>query len=132
VEVSHTVPISTLNVVSKRQSLGFRTRPSAAVSGETLNQDSAAQIVAKRRPPPMKIGFNEHGIKDKRKVLYRNFHKISGKIYLVEISRSKLKVFVLLFENFEIPTNFIVEVLQEKVAHKLLQDNNNRFEHFVA
>lgn len=37
VEVSHTVPNSTLNVVSKRQSLGFRTRPSAAVSGESLN-----------------------------------------------------------------------------------------------
>ena len=80
----------------------------------------------------MKIGFNDHGVKDKRKVLYRNFHAISGKIYLVEISRSKLKIFVLLFENFEIPTNFIIEALQEKVAHKLLQDNNNRFENFVA
>ena len=132
VEVSHTIPNSTINVVSKRQSLGYRSRPSAAVSGESLNKDSAAQIVAKRRPPPMKIGFNEHGIKDKRKVLYRNFHAISGKIYLVEISRNKLKVYVLLFENFEIPTNFILEVLQEKVAHKLLQDNNNRFENFVS
>jgi hypothetical protein len=79
--------------------------------------------VAKKRPPPLKIGFNEHGVKDKRKVLYRNFHEIGGKIYLVEVSRSKLKVFVLLFENFENPTNFIIEVLQEKVAHKLLQDN---------
>jgi len=59
----------------------------------------------------MKIGFNEHGIKDKRKVLYRNFHNISGKIYLVEISRCKLKVVILLFENFEQPTNFIIEVL---------------------
>jgi hypothetical protein len=126
------VPNSTINVVSKRQSLGYRSRPSAAVSGETLNKDSVTQIVAKKRPPPMKIGFNDHGVKDKRKVLYRNFHAISGKIYLVEISRSKLKIFVLLFENFEIPTNFIIEVLQEKVAHKLLQDNNNRFENFVA
>jgi|LauGreDrversion4_2_1035121.scaffolds.fasta_scaffold186413_1 hypothetical protein len=111
VDVTHTVPNSTINVVSKRQSLGYRSRPSAAVSGETLNKDSVTQIIAKRRPPPMKIGFNEYGVKDKRKVLYRNFHAISGRIYLVEVSRSKLKVFVLLFENFEIPTNFIIEVL---------------------
>jgi len=40
VNVEHTVPNSTINVVSKRQSLGYRSRPSAAVSGETLNKDS--------------------------------------------------------------------------------------------
>lgn len=100
-------------------SIGYKSRPSA-ISGERLNNDSTTNIVAKKRPPPLKIGFNEHGVKDKRKVLYRNFHEISGKIFLVEISRSKLKVFVMLFENFENPTNFIIEVLQEKVAHKLL------------
>ena len=41
------------------------------------------------------------GIDPKRKVLYRNFHSIDGKIYLIEISRNALKVFMLLFPNFE-------------------------------
>ena len=31
---------------------------------------------------------DEFGIDPKRKVLYRNFHDISGKIFLVEISRN--------------------------------------------
>ena len=79
----------------------------------------------------MKIGFNDHGVKDKRKVLYRNFHAISGKIYLVEISRSKLKIFVLLFENFENPNKYIAEVLLEKIAMKLMNDNGNMFENFI-
>ena len=61
----------------------------------------AIHIVAKKRPPPMCIGFNELGIDQKRKVLYRNFHNISGHIYLVEISRSKFKIFILVFPNFE-------------------------------
>ena len=91
--------------------MGLRSRPSAAIPSESRIINSAVQLISRKRPPPMKIGFNDFGIKDKRKVLYRNFHSISGKIYLVEISRSKLKVFVLLFENFENPTNYIIEVL---------------------
>jgi len=51
----------------------------------------------------MNIGFNEFGIDSKRKVLYRNFHVMSGKIYLVEISRNQKKVFILLFPDFDIP-----------------------------
>jgi len=34
-------------------------------------------LIAKRRPPPLNIGYNELGIKPKRAVLYRNFHEIS-------------------------------------------------------
>lgn len=49
----------------------------------------------------MNIGYNEYGILEKRAVLYRNFHEISGKVYLIEISRDKKRVFILLFENFE-------------------------------
>jgi hypothetical protein len=68
---------------------------------------------------------------EKRNVLYRNFHEISGRIYLIEISRSKKKVFVLLFENFENPSRFIGEALQEKIALKLMNDNGNLFENFI-
>jgi hypothetical protein len=68
---------------------------------------------------------------EKRNVLYRNFHEISGRIYLIEISRSKKKVFILLFENFENPSRFIGEALQEKIALKLMNDNGNLFENFI-
>lgn len=81
---------------------------------------SSVNIVAKKRPPALNIGYNEWGIEPKRAVLYRNFHEISGKIYLVEISRNKTKIFILLFENFENPTRHIAEVLLEKIALKLM------------
>jgi len=71
-------------------------------------------IVAKKRPPPMQVGWNESGIEKDRQVLYRNFHDISGKIYLVEISRTAKKVFFLLFPNFEKPKTFILESMTEK------------------
>ena len=51
----------------------------------------------------MNIGFNEFSIDSKRKVLYRNFHVLSSKIYLVEISRNQKKVFILLFPDFDTP-----------------------------
>jgi len=56
------------------------------------------------------------GIDPKRKVLYRNFHNIDGTIYLVEISRNALKVFFLLFPNFEVPDILISEIMPEKKA----------------
>jgi hypothetical protein len=65
--------------------------------------ESCLNIVAKKRPPPMNIGFSFDGIEPTRRVLYRNFHDIDGQVYLVEISRNKKKVFVLLFPNFERP-----------------------------
>lgn len=71
----------------------------------------------------MNIGFNEFGIEKKRKVLYRNFHNISGKIYLVEISRNSKKIFILLFPNFETPEVYLHEVIAEKIASKLMTDN---------
>jgi hypothetical protein len=79
----------------------------------------------------MNIGFNDVGIEAKRKVLYRNFHNISDKIYLVEISRTSKKIFVLLFPNFEQPENFLSEVFPEKLASKLMSDNDNLFENLI-
>lgn len=64
-------------------------------------------IVAKKRPPPMAIGFSEAGIEMSRQVLYRNFHQISDTVYLVEISRNPKKVYILLFPNFERPEEYI-------------------------
>ena len=72
------------------------------------------------------------GIDPKRKVLYRNFHSIEEKIYLVEISRNQLKVFILLFPNFEAPDIFIHEVIYEKKAQKLMVDSNNMFETLIG
>ena len=71
-------------------------------------------IVAKKRPPPMAIGFNELGIEMSRQVLYRNFHQINDVVYLVEISRNPKKVFILLFPNFEVPHEYIYEILTDK------------------
>jgi hypothetical protein len=85
-------------------------------------------LLAKKRPPPMNIGFNEFGADEKRHVLYRNLHEISGIVYLVEVSRCKTKVFVLLFENYECPQVYLSAVMKEKIAIKLMQDSNNSFE----
>lgn len=52
-------------------------------------KEGGISIIAKKRPPALNIGYNDYGIETGRVVLYRNFHEISQKIYLVEISRSK-------------------------------------------
>ena len=44
-------------------------------------------------------------------VLYRNFHEISGRVYLVEIARNKAKIFIVLFDDYLDPSSFIAEVL---------------------
>jgi len=89
-------------------------------------------IVAKKRPPAMPIkNYAHHGVDPKRKVLYRNFHDVDGTIYLVEVSRNALKVFVLLFPNFEAPDIFLCEIIAEKKAQKLMTDSNNMFEELV-
>ena len=72
-------------------------------------------------------------IDPKRKVLYRNFHQI-GKldvVYLVEISKTPLKTFILLFPNFEQPDLFIYEVLSDKIANKLLFQSNFVYDVFI-
>ena len=71
------------------------------------------------------------GIDVKRKVLYRNFHSIDGTIYLIEISRNTLKVFILLFPNFEAPDIFLSEIMAEKKAQKLMTESDNMFEELV-
>jgi len=71
----------------------------------------------------MNIGWNELSIPEVRRVLYRNFHEIQGKIYLVEISRDKGNVFFLLFPNHERPKEFFAEKMNEKQAMKLMAEN---------
>ena len=88
-------------------------------------------IVAKKRPPPMNVGFNKEGIDQRRQVLYRNFHEIDNHVYLVEISRNPKKVFALLFPNFERPDEYLSEVLTDKQATKLMSDCGNIFENFI-
>ena len=46
--------------------------------GTTSQQKSPhlLNIVARKRPPPLNVGFNELGIDQFRQVLYRNFHHI--------------------------------------------------------
>ena len=85
-----------------------------------------------RRPSPLRIGFNNLGIDESRKVLYRNFHEVSGLVYLVEISRKDRKVFIVLFEHHAHPHLFKAESLNEKVAHRLLSEHNNSFEQLVG
>ena len=89
-------------------------------------------IIAKKRPPPMAIGFNEKGIDMTRQVLYRNFHMINEAVYLVEISRNPKKVFILLFPNFERPDEYLQELLTDKQATKLMSECGNIFENFIA
>ena len=92
------------------------------------SQKNQINIVAKRRPPAMILKNHEaEGIDPKRKVLYRNFHSIDGKIYLIEISRNALKVFILLFPNFEAPDIFLSEIMAEKKSLK----TNDRFRQYV-
>lgn len=85
-----------------------------------------------QRPQALPIGYNTLGIDEKRLVLFRNFHEISGMVYLVEISRTKQKVFIVLFEHYSLPNNFMAECLTEKVAFKLMSDHGNSFENFIA
>ena len=97
-----------------------------------FQQKNQINIVARKRPPAMPLKDHErYGIDKKRKVLYRNFHDIDGKIFLIEISRNALKVFILLFPNFEMPDIFMCEVMTEKKAQKLMTESNNMFEELV-
>jgi len=70
---------------------------------------------------PLKLGFNELGADEDRKVLYRDLHLIAGVEYLVEISKSKTKVFILLFSDFK-PTLLRI-ALPQKLAFKLIDDD---------
>lgn len=73
-------------------------------------------------------------IDPKRKVLYRNFHEIGDKIkvvYLVEISASAHKIYVILFPNFEKTEVHIAEILPIKIAERLIAACNNVFDKFI-
>ena len=58
---------------SMRASSHFNPNAGESLGGSTLEK-SKLNIVAKKRPPPMNIGFNSNGIEVDRQVLYRNFH----------------------------------------------------------
>lgn len=103
-----------------------------AIPGLTnIPSKNQINIVAKKRPPAMPLKNHENNIDPKRKVLYRNFHDISGTIFLVEISRNALKVFILLFPNFEAPDIYLHETIAEKKAQKLMTESDNMFEELV-
>jgi hypothetical protein len=102
----------------------------------TTSGKGGFNLVASKRPPPMQIGYNEEGIQPVRQVLYRNFHQVnddrgSGHIYLVEISRSEKKVFILLFPNFETPEVYKSCHMTEKQATKLMSECGNVFDEFI-
>lgn len=121
---------NSMNMMNDNQAQGSSQHSMAGKAPPSKNQ---INIVAKKRPPSMPIkNFAEHGIDPKRKVLYRNFHDIDGVIYLVEISRNALKVFILLFPNFEAPDIFLFESMAEKKAQKLMTESNNMFEELVT
>jgi len=83
----------------------------------------------RKRPSAMPLkNAQYHGIDPKRKVIYRNFHDISGVIYLVEISSNTKKVFVILFPNFEKPDMMIKEIMSEKIFQKLLMDKSHMYD----
>lgn len=124
-------PPSTMNMINDMQAhVQANSLHSLAKGPPSKNQ---INIVAKKRPPSMPLkNYEEHGIDPKRKVLYRNFHDVDGTIYLVEISRNALKVFILLFPNFEAPDIFLCESMAEKKAQKLMAESNNMFEELVT
>lgn len=69
-----------------------------------------------------------------RKLLYRNFHEIGDKfkvVYLVELSRTKNKFFVILFPDFDDTSLFLHQILQFKVAEKLLKQVGCSYLNFV-
>ena len=97
-----------------------------------LHDKNLINIVAKRRPPAMPLkNHGAIGVDPKRKVLYRNFHDVDGGIYLVEISRNAIKVFIMLFPNFEMPDIFLHVIMPEKQAQKLMSESSNMFEELV-
>jgi len=112
----------------QQQQLSSKTK---AAKSKIQPSSSSLHIVAKKRPPPMNIGFNELGIDSKRQVLYRNFHQVDNHIYLIEISRNSKKVFTLMFPNFEKPEDYLSETLTEKQAMRLMNESGNVFENFV-
>ena len=126
------LPPSAVNMIDGMQTHGqVSSLHSLAARGPPSKNQ--INIVAKKRPPSMPIkNHEEHGIDPKRKVLYRNFHDVDGVIYLVEISRNALKVFILLFPNFEAPDIFLFESMAEKKAQKLMTESNNMFEELVT
>ena len=79
------------------------------LSSQGFGGNKKSMILPKRKRPQAMYIKNPtfHNIDDKRKVMYRNFHEITGVVYLCEISRNDKKVFILLFPNFEKPDIFI-------------------------
>ena len=88
-------------------------------------------VTSSLNPPPLNIGFSEIGACPERKVLYRNFHEVSGQMYLIEISKHLCRLFVHLIPNFETPKINLQMFLPMKVAIRLLLQSDNKFASFV-
>ncbi|CDW80981.1 UNKNOWN [Stylonychia lemnae] len=119
------------SVVNNKKNFTSQPRNDLNQSPTTQNANKSFNLVARKRPPPLNIGYNEMGIDQFRQVLYRNFHQVDQQIYLVEISRNARKVFILIFPNFEQPDVYQYCVLAEKQAQRLMSESNNMFEEFV-
>ena len=71
-----------------------------------------------RRKKPLEIGYNMLGCSSQRSVLYRNTHSVSGRVLLVEVSRNKTRVFVIMTENpHQAKENWIGDSLPAKKAY---------------
>jgi hypothetical protein len=107
--------------------------PTSDFYGSKKSKTTAGQsILGNKRPQPMKL--KDPVFDPNRQVLYRNFHEIGLKfkvVYLVEISRNKHKIFVILFPNFERPDIYMHTILSYKIGEKLLSYVDNIFEEFI-
>lgn len=45
---------------------------------QSSNNVRNINLIARKRPPALNIGYNEEGIDGFRSVLYRNFHKVDN------------------------------------------------------
>lgn len=85
----------------------------------------------KRQIRAIEIGYNDFGADDWRTVMYRNFHEVSEKMYLVEISKSKTKVFCIIFEDYTNPGKFMGSSIPDKIAMKMIIDREYDFARWI-
>ena len=90
-------------------------------------------MVSKYRPEPIFVCNTASGIDNDRKVLYRNIAEIGDlkSSFLVEISKSKKKLFILLMDPTDKSKKIIHESLSIKIGEKLLIDVDGSFEDFI-
>lgn len=90
-------------------------------------------VVSKYRPEPIFVSNAASGIDNDRKVLYRNIAEVGNckSSFLVEISKNKKKLFILLTDPTDKSRKIIHESLSIKIGEKLLVDLDGSFEDFI-